>query len=126
MQKLYAIIIGFVLLLAIQADAQVTSLIVDIDKAVLSWNWSQGTGGMAESFDVKCGTTSKVYSQITNLASPSARSIPVRQAITGSGLWYCTVEAVNKYGRSGDAPEATPFDAGAKPSTPDKVMIQVP
>ena len=89
---------------------------VDLSKANFNWTWTQGTGGPATEFHVKCGSATNTYTRVTTVA-PTARSLPVKDGITGSGNWYCAVSAVNQYGESANSNEVF-FSAGAGPSAP--------
>ena len=104
------------LLLSTELAAQ-TVISVDINKARLQWDWTQGTGGAVDKFNVKCGTTPTTVSKVTTIADPAARSANIRDVITGSGQWYCAVNAENGFGVSGDSNQV-PFAAGAAPSAP--------
>ena len=106
------------------ADAQ-TVVAIDIQRATLLWDWTQGTGGAATEFRAKCGQVSGTYTKVTILANPAARSMPVKDAILGSGNWFCAVSAANRYGESGLSNEV-PFDAGDIPSNPSNVRVGAP
>ena len=112
--------LGLALLLAGDAAAQ-TSISVDISKARLQWDWAQGTGGLPDNFLVKCGQSSGSYSKTTPVAYPTT-TIPVAQAITGQGNWFCTVSAINQFGESANANEV-PFVAGAVPLPPSNARV---
>lgn len=99
-----------------------TVIAVDLNKAKLSWDWTQGAGGMVEEFRVKCGNTSGNYTRVTSLANPAAREVAVRDAIAGSGNWFCVVTAANQFGESGVSNEV-PFVAGAAPSSPTNTRV---
>ena len=120
--KTILILIAGLSLFAASARAQ-TVVSVDIRKAKLHWDWTRGTGGTADEFRVKCGNTGGNYSKITILADPAAREIPLQQAITGSGNWFCVVTAANQYGESGPSNEI-PFSAGDIPSGPTNLTVQ--
>lgn len=121
MTKLLLVLL--VVLWASIVEAQ-TTLVVDIDRASLKWDWAQGTGGPVDEFLVKCGSAPSTYSRTTSLLNPAARTLAVRTAITGSGLWYCAVSARNKYGESANSNEVF-FDAGVVPSSPTNLTLQV-
>jgi len=107
-------------LLPAQLSAQ-TPISVDMNRARLTWSWSQGAGGPAELFNVKCGTSSKVYTKTMSVKAPTTE-LAVAQAITGSGTWFCVVTASNSFGESGPSNEF-PFVAGAVPSSPSALGI---
>ena len=123
MKHLKIVLLSALLLsLAIWTSAQAqTSVAVDINKAKLMWDWTQGTGGVPAEFLVKCGTTSQNYTRITSVA-PTLRELSVSSAITGSGNWFCTVSAANQFGESANGNEV-PFVAGAVPSSPTNMRV---
>ena len=96
---------------------------VDLNKATLAWDWTKGAGGDVESFEVKCGRATAVYSATTPVADPLARSVNISQVINGSGRWFCVVAAVNRYGKSGVTNEVS-FDAGVAPADPANLRVQ--
>jgi len=95
----------------------------DLNKTALAWHWTQGSAGAAEYFRVKCGKAAGAHTLVTTLSSPDARSVPLVTVITGSGLWYCVVTAVNTYGESPPSNEIF-FDAGAAPSAPTDTHLE--
>lgn len=103
----------FVAGLAGAAEAQTVS--VDINRAVLLWNWTPTVeSGPADEFRVYCGTATKTYTKMASVAG-TAREVPVKAAIGGSGNWFCAVTAANKHGEGGASNEVG-FDAGAAPA----------
>lgn len=113
----------FVFLFAEFASAQ-TSMPVNINKAKLSWSWAADAGGgTPDGFKVKCGNTTGNYTRITTITNPAARTVDVKDAITGSGQWFCTVTAFNQFDESAGANEVS-FFAGAGPSAPTNFVIQ--
>ena len=112
-----------IVLCASPAWAQ-TTLAVDINRAMLSWEWTQGVGGAVSEFRVKCGTATGSYSKVTILADPAARTMPVKNAIAGAGKWFCVATAANPFGESGPTNEVT-FDAGVVPVSPANLSVQV-
>ena len=105
------------------ATAQVTTVAVDITKAKLTWTWTQGTGGIAAAFRVKCGTIAGTYSILVSLPDPAARSVAVSAVITATGRYFCAVSAANQYGESTNSNEVS-FDAGTVPVAPAGFTIQ--
>ena len=99
-----------------------TVISVDIARARLSWNWTQGTGGAVTEFRVKCGPTAGTYTSTTVLADPATRSVPVQQVVSGPGTYFCIVTAANQFGESGPSNEV-PFAAGNVPAAPSGVQI---
>jgi len=120
--RVTALLTLFVLTLASSANAQ-TSISVNLAKAKLSWAWTQGTGGAADGFRVKCGNTTGNYTRITTITNPAARLADVKDIITGSGQWFCIVTAFNQFDESPGTNEVS-FFAGAGPSAPTNLIIQ--
>jgi len=87
------------------------------------WNFTQGTGGAATEFRMKCGNTSNTYTKITVIANAAAREMNVKDAISGNATWFCAVFAANQYGESGPSNEVN-FVAGVTPSSPTSLVIQ--
>ena len=111
-----------VLALSVVSGVAQTTISVDIDKATLSWTWTQGTGGSVSEFRMKCGQTTGIYTKVTVLAVPVARSMPVKTAIAGPGNWFCAVTAANQFGESGPSNEIA-FAAGNVPIAPTGLQI---
>lgn len=94
-----------------------TVIAVDITKAKLRWTHGGATtDAPLDGFRMYCGKTSGGSDKVTDLP-PTVREFAIRDAITGSGAWFCRVTAFNQYGESGASNEV-PFSAGAVPSTP--------
>jgi len=102
------------LLLSAEAPAQ-TPTVVNLSTATLSWQYTQGAVA-ANEFRMKCGTTTGVYTRTTVIADVTLRSILIRSAIGGSGVWFCKDFAANKFGESAGSNEVN-FDAGDSPSS---------
>ena len=102
-------------------DAQ-TSISVDINKASLEWVFNQGAGGVADKFNVKCGPSTGQYTKTTERPN-TARTIPIKDAITGIGSWFCTVSAANTFGESPNSNEVS-FTAGTVPVPPTNLTIK--
>lgn len=104
------------------------SIIVDLNKASLSWSWSQdpslaGTqDGIPTEFHVKCGPSSGNYTKTTVVQYPTT-TVAVRTVIQGSGNWFCVVTAANQVGESGNSNEV-PFTAGVIPSIPSGLQVR--
>jgi hypothetical protein len=106
------------------AQAQST-IRVNIHKARLEWTWVIGAppnDGPVEWFNVLCGKVSGQYTNITKVADPMFRSIPLAQVIDSSGNWYCAVTAQNSFEESGVSNEVN-FVAGATPSIPTNTQV---
>lgn len=93
-------LIGGIVLLALFPSAINAQTTYDLNRAKLTWSWSQGTGGVVDGFKMKCGIGSGTYTLIANIPDPTAREFPVRSVITGSGGYYCVVTAFNGVGES--------------------------
>ena len=111
------------LLAATSVGAQ-TTVAVDINKAKLAWTWSQGSGSAATQFIVKCGPTTGNYTKITSVTDVTVRQLPVIQAISGPGTWFCVVTAANQFGESAPTSEVT-FNAGSIPVSPVGLSVVV-
>jgi len=121
---LLALCLGFFLTGAAQAQ---TVLSLDINKAVLTWDWSRGTepgvndGDVAE-FRMKCGAATGTYTKVTVWDLTKPRRMPVKEAIDGSGTWFCAAFAANEFGESGPSNEVN-FRAGTVPNAPTGTVI---
>lgn len=94
---------------------------VDLNAAKFAWDWTQGTGGAATEFRIKCGTTTGVYPTVVAVG-PTLRTYPVSQVIGGAGTYRCIITAANQYGESPPSGEVF-FAAGAGPSSPGNFRI---
>lgn len=115
----------WILLLALVLLPQLVGaqiIAIDLNRAQLQWQWVQGTGGLVAEFHVKCGSATGNYTKVTVLVGSAVRATPIKDVITGSGNWFCTVSAVNQYGESANANEVN-FAAGATPSSPTSVTV---
>lgn len=122
---LLAVIIGLLWIGLVNPSQAQTNISVNINRTDLIWEWTQGQppdDGVAEKFTVKCGQATGVYTKLTDVSFPN-RILPVRQAITGNGNWFCVVTASNQFGESGASNEI-PFAAGAPPSSPLGAKLQ--
>lgn len=107
------------------AQAQST-VSVDVNKAKLAWDWAPAPApldGNPDSFKMKCGKVTAVYTVATPINDPTARTVSIRQVIPSQGIWFCSVFAVNRIGESGGSNEVS-FDAGALPATPSNNRVQ--
>jgi hypothetical protein len=119
---LTALVTVMLALVAVDGVRAQTSVAVDIDRATLQWDWLQGTGGVVETFRMKCGSATGAYSIITVISDPAARSVPVRNVISGVGTYFCAVSAANQFGESANSNEVT-FTAGTVPGAPTGLRI---
>jgi hypothetical protein len=93
-------VIVFVLVLVLfvfAASAGAQQIIVDWDKAVLTWTWTENPGSVTNGWRMKCGQVANTYTVITDVADPAARSMTVKQATGGGtyGTWFCIVVPYN-------------------------------
>ena len=95
---------------------------VDLDKANFYWDWTQGTGGAATEFRIKCGPSVGVYTILTVVQNPAARTFPVRLVIGGAGTYHCVVTAANASGESPPSGDVF-FAAGVTPSSPSNFRV---
>lgn len=117
----WAVLIGamFSCLVAVVAFGQ-TVVAVDINRAALSWDWSKGTGGDVEAFNLKCGPAPGSYTlppfvvPVPGAPASYTGNVPVKSVVTAPGRYYCIVTASNLFGESGPSNEL-PFDAGNAP-----------
>jgi hypothetical protein len=122
-KNMAALVVIALAVLASHADAQ--SISIDLNRAKLTWGWSQGappTDGIPAEFLVKCGPSSGNYTNISTVLYPVMEQ-PVRSAIGGTGSWFCVVTAANDFGESAVSNEVF-FAAGAVPSSPSNLTIQ--
>lgn len=91
---------------------------IDYKSATVTWTWTETPGAPAiaivEGFRLKCGRESKVYTVITDILDPNARSAQVSKITNGLGLWFCAMCGFNKYAESSESNEIN-FAAGAGP-----------
>jgi hypothetical protein len=92
--KTIVLVIVFVL---VAAGAEAQQIIVDWDKAVLTWTWTENAGSVTNGWRMKCGVAQNNYTVITDVADPAARSMTVKQATGGGtyGTWFCIVVPYN-------------------------------
>ena len=113
-----------ILLLALFAQLAYgqTTLAVDLDRAALTWNYTQGTGGAVEEFRMHCGPSTGNYDTMLAIADPAARSVPVRDVVSGRGRYFCAVSAANIAGESAVSNEVF-FDAETIPVAPTNLSV---
>jgi hypothetical protein len=113
---------------ALAGPAAAQTVVVDLHKASLAWDWAKATvppyDGDADGFTAKCGRQSGVYNIQTPINDPAARSAPIRSVVNGQGQWFCVVGAFNRYGPSPATTNEVSFDAGAVPAGPTKARVQ--
>jgi hypothetical protein len=88
-------VIVIVTVFAVNASAQ--QVIIDWDKAMLTWTWTENPGSVTNGWRMKCGQTSGTYTVITDVADPAARSMSAKTATGGGayGVWFCVVVPYN-------------------------------
>ena len=94
---------------------------VDLNAAKFAWDWTQGTGGAATEFRIKCGTTTGVYPTVVAVG-PTLRTYPVSQVIGGAGTYRCIITAANQFGESPPSGEVF-FAAGVTASSPSNFRV---
>ena len=74
---------------------------------LISWSWTQGSGGPVSGFHVKCGRSAGSYTLSLDITDPAARSASVYTATNNErGQWFCTVDAYHiTNGTSGNGNE---------------------
>ena len=99
---------------------------VAIDKATFNWSWTQGTGGPADGFRMKCGAASGTYTLVSPPASGggAARTMPLSGVVTAPGTYFCAVAAFNLFGESAVSNEVN-FTAGFRPDAATGLVIVV-
>lgn len=124
----FAFALALVLLAAPAAPAwaQVASSVaVDIETAVLAWDWAKGTGGDVVEFHVTCGPPAQPPSILHVVADPLARSVPLKTVVQATGDYECVVMAVNPFGESAPSNQVV-FSAGTLPAPPTNLRIVSP
>jgi hypothetical protein len=75
---------------------------------------------------MKCGNAAGSYVKFTTIVrAPTATGpyeMPLSQAISGTGNWFCAVSAANQVGESGLSNEVN-FEAGAIPVGPTGLVV---
>jgi hypothetical protein len=112
-----ALIALAVLTTAAAAEAQ-SSLAVDIDRAHFVWEWTQGSGGPAREFRIRCGTATHIISD------PALRTVAVKTVVANPGSYSCTIAAANEFGEAPPSP-AVQFQTGQAPAPVTGVRIEV-
>ena len=97
MMRTIVLVSVIVIVIVFAANASAQQIIVDWDKAVLTWTWQENPGSVTNGWRMKCGQTSGTYTVITDVADPAARSMSVKQATGGGtyGTWFCIVVPYN-------------------------------
>lgn len=117
-KNLLIVLVAGVLVLGINSVVKAQNVVmVDITKAALVWDWSQGSGGMVEEFKITCG------SKVTAVG-PTVRTVVLSTALPGVGQYGCSIVAHNQFG---DSPSASwvSFEAGTVPVVPVNLQINV-
>lgn len=71
---------------------------------------------MIGGFRVKCGPAASTYTIATTVANPAARELPLSSVLSTTGIYFCTVMAINRFGEGPGSPEFS-FEAGGPPIT---------
>lgn len=86
--------------------------IVTLESGRLVWTYTPGNVP-ADSFTVKTGTTSGVYTRLTSVPA-STREVLIRNVVPGAGAYFAVVQAVNRFG-GGATSNEVPFECGSAP-----------
>ena len=120
MKKLFTILALSLLPAAALAQAAPK---VSLNNGTFQWVWSQGTGGAADNFRMRCGTTTGVYSLPIFLVAPTLRTQAIQPVVVNPGTYFCVVDAINGFGVSSASNEVT-FQAGLSPAAPSTLTVQ--
>lgn len=95
---------------------------VDMAKAKFTWLWSQGTGGVVESWRFTCAQVGQPAPIVKSVADPAARAALLTAVIASEGDYSCTLAALNGAGAS---PETAPvvFRAAKVPVAPTGLAV---
>jgi len=113
------LLVGF-LFFAGAAQAQ-TTIAVDINRAVFTWQPSVG-GSPVTDYVVQCGPSTGVYQSGVTVPAPQT-TFSVASVVPSPGTYFCVVVARNQFGMSGPSNEVT-FQAGSPPGPPSGLTIR--
>jgi len=101
MNKKSALIIIALISLSLADCRRSGTIVKDLDKAKLRWQWQpQKAGDQASEFRVKCGTVSGRYDlAVVRVPFPNLEA-PIKQIVTRPGRYFCVVTAANNAGES--------------------------
>jgi len=124
-KNLVVLLVLSILFYSVGSTAQtVPTILVNLNRAKLNWTWTpDAASSPADGFRVKCGQVTGVYTKITELPTPTARTAAIKDVIAGNGNWFCVVAVFNGFGEV--ASSELPFVAGASPSGSIVVTISV-
>lgn len=105
------------LLFLTAAHAQTPAPVVPLSRAKLTWEWTQGSGGPVEKFQIFCKTLARPDPVVTTVVSAAARECPLSSVVSEPGTYTCWIIAVNDVGPSGNSNEVN-FKAGHYPKAP--------
>lgn len=123
MRRMLGLALGVGLFVSSAAAQPPLTILVDIDRGRLEWEWSQGTMGPADGFRTEC-TNAQGRTVVADVADPNARTMPLSRAIDSVGTWTCVAKAYNAFGVS-DPSNSVTFEAGRRPSAPGNTRIVV-
>jgi hypothetical protein len=77
------------------------TVVKDLDKAKLVWQWQpQGKDDRVSEFRIKCGTMSGRYElPVVSVPFPNLE-VHIKKLVTKPGRYFCVVTAANEFGES--------------------------
>ena len=88
-----------VFLFSANSYAQTAPKLVNFDTGLLTWNWTQGSGGPATEFRTKCSTTSggphTIVKSIPKTLSGPNFGAAYPTFLPGPGRYFCILTAAN-------------------------------
>ena len=114
------VLVALVLVALMVAPVMAQAPKVSLSKGTFSWTPGQGVEPATE-FRMYCGNTADALALAAT--TPAANStMPVSDAITTGGEYFCAVAAANDFGES-DKSNVVNFIAGDAPGTPTNLNI---
>lgn len=103
--------------LSVFACKRPDSVVKDLDKAKLVWEWrSKSEGDKASEFRIRCGTVSGRYElPVVRVLFPNLE-VPIKQVATRPGRYFCVVAAANQFDESTPSNEIS-FEIDVKKGT---------
>jgi len=75
------------------------------EDASLAWDWTQGSGGAVDTFDIQLGTAPGSYTLPTITVDDTVQEYKVSRLVSGPGTYYSAVLAENTGGQSANSNE---------------------
>jgi hypothetical protein len=86
-----------------------TQIIGNSTGALITWEWTRGSGYQALGFRVYCGQQSNYYTLMQEIPDRTVRNYLALGVINGgTGQWFCRVVAYNNAGESPDGVTGVP------------------